>query len=265
MNRHRTRRADFFFPSILLLSWFLSFVAEAQLPPQEQRFSYAETLTEHLQVPYLLLLPSGYKRDGQRWPVLLYLHGAGDRGSDLDLVRRTPAVQVAESTPDFPFIFIAPQEPDLDGAWTRPAEADAVMSILKTVLKERNADPDRVYLTGISMGGWGTWFLAKSFPHTFAAIAPLCGFPDTRWATPELARVPTWTFQGTKDTVAHPEDTENMVFALQQFGGNPKYTPLVGFDHDIAKTVYERKDLYSWFLEHRLSTRSVTSDEAGRH
>ncbi len=241
---------------VLLLAASSARHLPAQQPRSEQRLLYSETLTEHLNVPYLLLLPKDYKPSGRKWPVLLYLHGAGDRGENLDLVKRTPAVQIAENTPDFPFIFLAPQEPDIDRSWISPAQVDAVLHILDHVLATLNADPDRVYLTGISMGGWGTWYIASNFPSRFSAIAPLCGFPETRWATPALAQVPTWTFQGTKDTVVSPADTENMVAALQKLGGNPRYTPLVGMDHDIAQAVYERKDLYAWLLQHTLRNRT---------
>ena len=238
------------FPRLRLVLALACLSLGAQTMAQEQQLAYTESFTQQLHVPYLLILPKGYKRDGHRWPILLYLHGAGERGSNLALLNRTPAVRVAETATDLPFIFVAPQESEFEGTWTWPAETDAVLHILNRVLASYNADPDRVYLTGVSMGGWGAWFLAKSHPEMFAAVAPLCGFPEVRWASPQLARLPIWTFQGMKDAVVNPEDTENMVVALQKLGGSPKFTPLVGMGHDIDAAVYERKDLYQWFLQH---------------
>ena len=206
-------------------------------------------------MPYLVVLPKGYSAQHAHWPVILYLHGAGDRGRDLALVRRTAAVQQAMSRANYPFILIAPQEPDLDQSWNYPANKAAVMSILDEVIGKYSGDPDRIYLTGISMGGYGSWFYAREFPDRFAAIAPLCGFPELSYA-PRLVHVPIWTFHGTNDAVAPLIDTERMVEQLQKLGGDPKFTPIVGGDHDIAQAVYSRDDLYTWFLVHSRSKSS---------
>ena len=203
---------------------------------------------------YIVVLPRNYIANHDPWPVILYLHGAGDRGTDLALVRRTAAVLQAETRADYPFILVAPQVSDLDQTWLYPGNRAAAMTILDEVLSKYHGDPKRVYVTGISMGGWGAWFYAYSFPGRFAAMAPLCGFPDARWA-PEIVSTPVWTFHGTNDTVAPIIDTERMVEKLQKLGADPKYTPIVGGDHDIAKAVYSRDDLYKWFLQHSLSTR----------
>ncbi len=204
-------------------------------------------------MPYLVILPKGYGHESGPWPVLLYLHRAGDRGTDLALVRRVPAVQEALHRPDYPFILLAPQETDPGQSWVNVPTRTVVMNLLDDVITRYHGDRTRVYVTGISMGGWGAWFLAKEHPERFAAIAPLCGFPDTKWA-PALVHVPIWTFHGTNDNVAPITDTESMVAALQKLGGDPKFTPIVGGDHDIAKAVYTRDDLYKWFLEHKRPT-----------
>ncbi len=195
--------------------------------------------------------------------MLLYLHGAGDRGTDLALVRRVPAVQEALHRPDYAFILLAPQETDTDQSWVNVPTRTVVMHLLDEVIDRYHGDRARVYVTGISMGGWGAWFLAKEHPERFAAIAPLCGFPDTNWA-PALRNVPIWTFHGTNDTVAPIADTERMVEALQKLGGDPKFTPVVGGDHDIAREVYGRDDLYQWLLTHKLGSRDLTVQSESR-
>ncbi len=124
------------------------------------------------------------------------------------------------------------------------------VGILDEVLRTYYGDPARVYLTGISMGGWGAWFFAYTYPDRFAAVAPLCGLDaDLRWA-PQIARTPIWAFHGTNDNVAPILGTERMVAELQRLGADPKFTPVIGSDHDIAKAVYSRDDLYRWFLGH---------------
>ncbi len=218
---------------------------------REVAASTTQSVTVDIQMPYLLILPRGYDRKPGPWPILLYLHGAGDRGTDLALVRRVPAVQQALTRPDDPFILLAPQQTDTDQAWVNVPTRTVVMRLLDQILAQYRGDPTRVYLTGISMGGWGTWFLAKQYPGRFAAIAPLCGYPDTKWA-PALMHTPVWTFHGTNDSVAPITDTEAMVDTLQKLGADPKFTPIVGAGHDIASIVYTRNDLYEWLLAHRL-------------
>ncbi len=218
--------------------------------PQEESGFWARDVVKHVSMQYLIVLPRNYNKQLSAWPVLLYLHGAGDRGTDLALVRRTEAVQQAESRADFPFILVAPQVSDLDQSWLYPENRDAAINILDEVLSRYRADRSRVYLTGISMGGWGSWFFAYSFPNRFAAIAPLCGLDaDLRWA-PQIAKTPVWAFHGTNDTVAPIIGTEQMITKLKILGANPKFTPIIGGNHDIAKAVYQRDDLYQWFLQH---------------
>lgn len=218
---------------------------------RHQVLSVSITHTERVNLSSLVVLPKNYEADRtKKWPIILYLHGAGERGTDLSQLMKTPAVQAAEQGDDYPFILIAPQEPSEDQSWNYPGNAAAVMSLLDKSLSQLRADPARVYLTGPSMGGWGTWFIAHSFPTRFAAIAPLCGLdPNTSWAA-SLVGLPVWAFHGTDDTVADPKRTERMVNAIQTLGGEAKLTLLAHGNHEIAAEVYKRKDLYQWFLSH---------------
>ena len=242
------RRAAFV---AVVASIFLPSAAGAQsVSSREESSSLTKDFAVTLRMQYLVVLPGNYTKDGQPWPVILYLHGAGERGTDAASLRRTEAVQQAEARADFPFILVAPQVSDLDQSWLYPQNRAAAIDILDEVVRKYHGDTHREYVTGISMGGWGAWFFAYSFPHRFAAIAPLCGLDaDLRWA-PQITSTPVWAFHGTNDNVAPIVGTERMIARLQELGADPKFTPVVGGDHDIAKAVYSRKDLYTWLLKH---------------
>lgn len=234
-----------------LLLFLAASVGMAQTTGREVSSTITQHVTVSVQMPYLVVLPKAYGTRPGPWPVILYLHGGGDRGTDIGMVRRVAAVQEALNRPDYPFLLLAPQVTDTDQAWVNIPTRTAAMHLLDEVVKKYHGDPQRVYLTGISMGGWATWNFAKEFPDRFAAIAPLCGDANTEWA-PRLVSTPIWTFHGTNDSVVPEINTERMVEALQKLGADPKFTPVVGGDHDIAKAVYSRDDLYVWFLAHRL-------------
>jgi poly(3-hydroxybutyrate) depolymerase len=130
-------------------------------------------ITTNISLRYLLYLPESYSRQkGQKWPLLLFLHGAGERGNDLNLVKKHGPPKLMEQGKEFPFIVVAPQCPS-ESWWTE--ELDALAALLDEVQSRYAVDPDRVYLTGLSMGGFGTWTLACRYPERFAAIAPICG------------------------------------------------------------------------------------------
>ena len=198
---------------------------------------------------YILSLPRQYANSSQRWPVILYLHGAGDRDNNLDLVKRQGPPYEAEHQLEFPFIVVSPQLPSTEDVWA--AYNRALIRLMEHVLRHYRADRSRIYLTGISMGGMGTWLLAKENPDYFAAIVPLAGWTDLEWA-PMLVHTPIWVFHGAKDDVVPVSMSEKMVDALRAAGGNPKFTLVVDMDHGIGPAVWNRKDLYDWMLQQRL-------------
>jgi predicted peptidase len=230
--------------SILLVS---SLTAYPQASEQSKSFSTVLRRRETLH--YVVSLPRQYAQISQRWPVILYLHGAGDRGNNLDFVKRQGPPYVAEHQPDFPFIVVSPQLPATEDVWA--AYDVALIRLMENVLRHYRADRSRIYLTGISMGGMGTWQLAKENPDYFAAIAPLAGWTDLEWAT-ILTRTPIWVFHGARDDVVPLSMSEKMVEALRAAGGNPKFAILTDMDHGIGPTVWNRQDLYDWMLQHRL-------------
>jgi predicted peptidase len=203
--------------------------------------------------PYLLFLPQGYGQDAQRrWPLILFLHGAGERGDDLDLVRRHGIAKVVEQHPELPFVAVSPQCP-ADSTWM--TESDAVLALLDDVMARCAVDSERLYLTGMSMGGYGTWYLATLYPDRFAAIAPICGGGEWFFGFPERVRVlrhlPTWAFHGAKDPIVPLEESARLVKVLEDCGGNVRFTVYPDAGHDCWTETYDNAELYEWFLGHR--------------
>jgi predicted peptidase len=206
-----------------------------------------------VKLDYLLHLPRSLAADPlQRWPLVLFLHGAGERGSDLNLVKRHGIAKVAESDEVFPFIAASPQCP-ADSLWDE--HVDALLALLEEVSASYPVDADRVYLTGLSLGGYGAWNLAVLHPDRFAALAPVCGgaipmrgFPGRVSA---LRRVPVWAFHGALDPVVPVRESESLVEALRACGGEARLTVYPDAAHDSWTRTYENPELYRWFLSHR--------------
>jgi predicted peptidase len=202
---------------------------------------------------YLLHLPPDYdERSARVWPLILFLHGAGERGSDIELVKRHGIPKVAESQPDFPFIAVSPQCPL--GTWWA-FELPLLGKLLDHVMAAYAVDTERVYLTGISMGGYGAWGLAIAHPDRFAAVVPICGGgdPDTVCA---IRHVPVWAFHGALDNVVLPRESRKMVEALRECGGNIKFTLFPNADHDSWTRTYNSPKLYEWLLSQRRDAQS---------
>jgi len=196
-------------------------------------------------VKYLLYVPKEYERGEKCWPLMLFLHGAGERGDNLGLVKKHGPPKIAEQRDDFPFVLLSPQCPD--GHWWR---TDVLNVLLDEIVAEYRIDEDRVYVTGLSMGGYGTWALAIEYPNRFAAIAPVCG-GGIPLLTRRIAHLPVWVFHGAKDTTVPLEESQRMVDALKRFGGNVKFTVYPEAKHDSWTQAYGNPELYEWFLRHQ--------------
>jgi predicted peptidase len=215
---------------------------------RQQPQSFKKRVTKTLKSNYLLYLPKDYgQRADKRWPLVLFLHGAGERGNDLDLVKKHGIAKLVDAGKDFPFIAVSPQCPP-DHWW---ASETATLAALLTDLERRyTVDPDRVYVTGLSMGGFGTWALAAEYPHRFAAIAPICGGGEPIWGR-RLAHLPIWVFHGAKDQTVPLRRSEDMVEAVKRHGGNPKFTIYPEAGHDSWTETYNNPEFYDWLLSHK--------------
>lgn len=194
---------------------------------------------------YLVYTPENYSTDSDKsWPLLIFLHGAGERGEDLDRVKFHGPPKLIEAGKEFPFVIVSPQVPER--SWWQPA---LVQQIIMKIITEYNIDRKRIYLTGLSMGGYGTWETAMRFPELFAAIAPICGGGDTTLIS-NIKDIPVWNFHGAKDNVVPIERSEMLVEALRKAGGNVKFTVYPEATHDSWTETYNNMELYSWFLSH---------------
>ncbi len=222
--------------------------AEAGKAGGQSEQMFRKEITRTVGLRYLLYLPRGYgENKEQKWPVMLFLHGAGERGDDLNLVKKHGPPKLVEQGRDLPFLVVSPQCPS--GSWWTE-QLDALMALLDEVQSEYTVDPDRVYLTGLSMGGFGSWALGCRHPERFAAITPICGGGEWFLAD-RLKSVPVWAFHGAKDPVVPLRESQEMATALQRAGGNVQLTVYPEAQHDCWTETYNSPKLYEWFLSHR--------------
>jgi predicted peptidase len=211
----------------------------------EQMFE--KVITKTVSLKYLLYVPKGYgEKKSQKWPVMLFLHGAGERGGDLNLVKKHGPPKLIDQGKEFPFIVVSPQCP-LNSWW--PEQVDALVALLDDIESKYAVDRDREYLTGLSMGGFGTWALATRYPERFAALAPICGGGD-RYLVSRLKNVPVWVFHGARDPVVPLQSSTDMVDALKRAGGDVQLTVYPEAQHDSWTETYDNPKLYEWFLSH---------------
>jgi predicted peptidase len=217
----------------------------------------ASNLARTVEVNYLLYLPGDYgKEPQQKWPLILFLHGSGERGSDIELLKIQPLPKTLDQEKNFPFIVLSPQLPLEMENWF--GLIDPVKVLLDQIQARYFVDNQRVYLTGLSMGGFGTWEFALRYPRRFAAIVPIAGgYRYQSKAIPEnicdLVDLPVWVFHGARDITVLPSQSEDMVEALKACGGNVKFTLYSDADHGASWTrAYADPELYKWLLEQRL-------------
>lgn len=216
--------------------------------------TFKKKITKTVSADYLLFLPKGYEARGdKRWPLMLFLHGAGERGSDLKKVAANGPPKLVKYRPDFPFILVSPQCPT-NQTWSD----ETLLALLDQVIKKHKVDTNRVYLTGLSMGGYGTWSLGVKYPERFAAIAPICGGGETinvllssRAKSAALKSLGVWAFHGAKDPVVKLEESERMVAALKRAGVKEvELTVYPEAQHDSWTETYANEKLFDWFLQH---------------
>ena len=196
-------------------------------------------------VHYLLSLPEGYNKQ-DKCPLIIFLHGMGERGNDLNRVKAHGPPKIVRKSNTTPFIIVSPQCPRSEH-W----RADKLSKLLDHILATTKADPQRVYLTGLSMGGYGTWGWAASEPQRFAAAIPICGGGDPRNAG-KLVKLPIWAFHGGKDKVVSLSKSKAMVDAIKKAKGTKvKLTIYPEAGHNSWTKTYNNPEIYKWLLSHR--------------
>jgi predicted peptidase len=199
---------------------------------------------------YVVFVPHAYNGE-KAMPLILFLHGAGERGDDgqkpVQQGIANGGIKFKNNEKSFPFFVIFPQCKG-KGNWKAGGpDADRALAMLDEVQKDYKVDDKRLYLTGLSLGGMGTWSLAMAHPSKWAAIAPVCGSGDTSMAD-KIKHIPCWAFCGDQDK-PFIEPNRNMIKALKAAGGNPRYTELPFVGHNSWDCAYVTPELYSWFLK----------------
>lgn len=211
---------------------------------------------------YRLYTPKGASAEN-RLPLILFLHGAGERGDDNALQLKNCMKQFLAQQATYPAFIVAPQCPK-GKKWNevdwhaathvtpeKPSDAFAsLIPLLESLQKELPVDPKRLYVTGLSMGGYGTWDLITRLPETFAAAVPICGGGDET-KVGAIAKIPQWIFHGGADKVVKPERSRNMVEALKKAGASPRYTEYEGVGHNSWDKAYAEADLWSWLFSQK--------------
>ena len=243
-------------PKLLILSCFLLAGCHAprvvtvdskESPLNVETSRAKQTAQQFENTNYLLYLPEDYGQEGHRWPLILYLHGKSLRGSDLEQLKSYGLTALLEKDLRIPFVVVSPQCPG-DRTWL--TEDETLNRLIDHVVSTYAVDPERVYVTGHSMGGRGTWLLAYKHPEKLAAIVPMSDAPlDDAWAK-QVAKVPAWVFHGTKDDLEPFERTRQFAEALKKYRAEVKFTPLPDRDHYILD-IYENQEIYDWLLQHK--------------
>ncbi len=238
----------------LLASASLPLMAKNPAAPGQHPQSFTGQVTKKVSVNYLLFLPEGYDLERRkRWPLILFLHGAGERGTNVNLVAVHGPPKIVAKKPGFPFVVVSPQCPS-GQRW----DNDVVLALLDDIEKNYRIDKKQIYLTGLSMGGYGTWSLGLTRPERFAAIVPICGGGDpllVLLADPKkqaaLKSLPVWAFHGAKDPVVPLQESRRMIDALKQFGCRElELTVYPEAQHDSWTETYDNPKLYDWLLQH---------------
>ena len=200
------------------------------------------------QLTYLLSLPDGYDKDPEKkWPLVIFLHGSGERGSDINKVKIHGPPMLIEKGKKFPFILISPQCP-ADSWWSY----EPLIELIEDAEKRYQVAPKRIILTGLSMGGYGTWDLSIRYPKKFAAIAPLCG-GGIPYLTGRIKETPAWVFHGAKDGGVPILESKRMVDALKKNGSTKvKFTIYPEAGHNCWTETYDNENLYEWMMKQKL-------------
>ncbi len=206
-------------------------------------------IKEKTNYDYLIYLPSNYSIEPKEYPLVIYLHGGSQKGNDLNKLKTYGLPYLVDKGMNFDFIIASPQCPD-NKYWSTDNWFDSLFINIKSKYR---IDTSRIYLTGISMGGYGVFITAMDFPDKFAALLPLCGGcndSDTNRIC-NLKDIPIWAFHGTADDKIPIKETERIVDALEKCGSNVKFTQIENEGHYIQYLYETNPEIYNWMLQQR--------------
>lgn len=227
-------------------------IAAVQSKLQARTFSGTLANGRSAQLNYLLHVPASYGQEPEKqWPLLIFLHGSREVGRDINRVRKAILPQMLEENPDFPFIVMAPQATSQQYGWYPSLKS--IEATIDELQGEYKIDPDRIYVTGLSMGGYGAWALLMDAPDRFAAIAPVVGgyFYNPKQLC-ELKDKPIWVFAAKRDRNVPLKESERVVNALKACGAAPLFTVFENANHDEGwELAYTTTDIFQWLLAQR--------------
>lgn len=227
-----------------LATLLLATVGFAQADNQKPQ-SFETEVTLKVGYRFLLSLPEGYETaSGKTWPLVVFLHGAGERGEDLELLKKHGPPKLLAAGKKFGAI-IASLQCEPKQVWN----AHGVKAVTDHLAATLRVDKNRIYLTGLSLGGYGTWETAMEYPETYAAIAPICGGAGVRWTMAErIKHLPTWIFHGDADKAVPVENSHKIHDALLKAGAPVKLTIYPGVGHDSWTATYDNAEFWEWLL-----------------
>jgi len=228
---------------LIAASLFTVLSAAASGPQSEERLSAVVPVP--VDYGYLLSKPESYDDDKtKKWPLLVFLHGAGERGNDLDKLKLHGPPKLIEEGKKFPAVVVSPQCP-AGKVWN----PHGIKALVDQVVSTHRVDLTRIYLTGLSMGGFGTWETATEYPETFAAIIPICGGGGIRILALERVRhLPQWIFHGAKDTVVPAKFSQDMFNALKKLGAPVEIKIYPDAEHDSWTATYADDAVWDWLF-----------------
>ncbi|MBR2987304.1 MAG: dienelactone hydrolase family protein [Clostridia bacterium] len=194
---------------------------------------------------YLLRYPDGYE-EGKHYPVILFFHGSGSRGTNIYRLKQNDFFETISVHGDFPFIVAAPL--CSENSWFDQWEH--VLGMTEELVSSSFCDEDRLYVMGVSMGGYAAWQLAMSRPYLVAALVPICG-GGMRWNASRVRRIPVWAHHGEEDPLVPVQESKDMVEAVNTAGGNARLTLYPDMGHEIWVKVYETPEVFSWLLSQK--------------
>jgi predicted peptidase len=205
-------------------------------------------IQKQINLDYLLYLPKGYEESDAKYPLVIFLHGAGERGSDVEKLKVHGIPKLIAGGKNFNFIAVAPQCPE--DKWWGDAVEDEFENLLKDCIEDYRVDTSRIYLTGLSMGGFGSWYYAWKYNKAFAAVIPICGgVRSSKIKDVEAYKnIPMWVFHGAKDNVVPLSSSTAVVNALNDIDADVKFTVYPEAEHDSWTETYENPALYKWML-----------------
>lgn len=226
-------------------------VSRAEDPVAGTQVEQTLTLKSGATISYLLYLPNDFE-PGKSYPLMLFLHGRGESNGPLSLVAKWGPPLLASKGESFPFILASPQCPRED-QWRSPTQQAALVELLDHLTTRFAVDKDRVMLTGLSMGGYGTWRLAADHPERFSVAVPVCGGGNPADAE-RLKKLPIWVFHGDQDEAVPFAKSVEMVDAIRGAGGTRlRFTSLEHVGHNSWSATYATPELYQWMLDQRAS------------